>query len=275
MITTKNSEIASRPPWLEGFVISLALALPTFTWLASLDGLSIGWDTLNHHLYLGWMAAEGSRLQQDVFAAGSMSCQYPFSYAPLYWLHMAGASGREAAMILALPAIGMMPAAWLITWSLLPQSGLQPMMARFAFTTMGFLSPLWWSLLDSTSNDILSSLPMIWAFALVIWRSACDLESTSVNRSWIWNALAGILAAFSLVLKISHTFALLGLLVLIVSNATNIRSVLARISAFAVGGLLVAAFLWWPWAQQTWKDCGSPFYPMFTDWLRPLPADRS
>lgn len=275
MITTESPEITSQPPWLEGFFISLALALPAFAWIASLDGLSIGWDTLNHHLYLGWMAAEGSRLQQDIFAAGSMSCQYPFSYAPLYWLQVSGASGREAAMILALPAVGMMPAVWLITWALLPRSGRQPMMARLAFTTMGFLSPLWWSLLDSTSNDILSSLPMVWAFSLVIWRSACDFEGSAISRSWIWNALAGILAALSLVLKISHTFALLGLLIVTISSSPNARSVLVRISALTVGGMLVAFFVWWPWAQQIWKDCGSPFYPMFTDFLRPLPADRS
>ncbi|MBL8356225.1 MAG: hypothetical protein JNM01_15520 [Delftia acidovorans] len=266
----------SEPPFLEGFCILLTSAVVTLAWAASLDGLSLGWDTLNHHFYLGWMAIDGSRLQQDAFAAGSMSCQYSFTYGPLYWLQINGASGRDAAMILALPAIGAAPAIWLITWSLLPQRTTHAALVRITSTSMAFLSPLWWSLVDSTSNDISSSLPMLWAFSLMIWRSACDLDSNSPKGNRLstaaWMGLVGVLSAVALVLKISHVFAMLGLLVLTIASSSGIRSAFFRLAALSIGGGLVAIFIWWPWARQIWKYCGSPFYPMLTESLRPFSA---
>ncbi len=268
----------SEPPFLEGFCILLTSAVVTLAWAASLDGLSLGWDTLNHHFYLGWMAIDGSRLQQDAFAAGSMSCQYSFTYGPLYWLQINGASGRDAAMILALPAIGAAPAIWLITWSLLPQRTTHACIgACYLHVQWPFLSPLWWSLVDSTSNDISSSLPMLWAFSLMIWRSACDLDSNSPKGNRLstaaWMGLVGVLSAVALVLKISHVFAMLGLLVLTIASSSGIRSAFFRLAALSSRWGVGWLFLYrWPWARQIWKYCGSPFYPMLTESLRPFSA---
>ncbi|MCG3780529.1 hypothetical protein [Delftia acidovorans] len=273
MSDSENIENISYPPLLEWSGASAALAIATFYWINSLGGLSLGWDTLNHHLYLGWMAIEGSRLQQDVFAAGSMSCQYPFAYGPLYFLQSYGASGQQAAIALAIPSIATAPAVWLITWSLIPQRNIHASLARISSTALAYLSPLWWSLLDSTSNDILSSLPIIWAFSLVIWKYSCESQNYYNHKNFnslAWTFIAGVLATTSIVLKMSNIFAGLGLLVLSLVSAKTIYTALARLLALALGGLLVTFFLWWPWAQQIWRDCGSPFYPMFTDSLRPL-----
>ena len=275
---SKSYEVSYlRPPWSEGGVFTLLLAAVVVVWLVALDGLSLGWDTLNHHVYLGWMAVQGDRLGHDVFAAGSMSCQYPYSYAPLFWLQQQGATGREAALALALPAVAAVPAIWLTAWVFWPERGLQSSLARGAFTALAFMSPLWWSLLDSTSNDIISTLPIVWACALVVWRSACDWAPAdgatknilTLRCSAAWMALSGALVGVALMLKISHVFAALGLAIVALASANGIRLALARLACLTLGGGLVALLLWWPWARGVWVQCGSPIYPMLTDVLRP------
>ncbi len=267
------AERIARPPWWEAGALTLQIAAAVVWWLASLDGLSLGWDTLNHHVYLGWMAVEGNRLASDVFAAGSMSCQFPYAYAPLYWLQRIGATGQQAALALALPALITVPAVWLLTWTLLPRSGWQNRLARWACTWLAFLSPLWWSLLDSTSNDVLSTLPMVWAYALVAWQAAVELEQThfapgSRSRAYWW-VVAGALAALALTMKISQAFAGLGLGVLAAGTAVHFSGLIRRTVWMVLGATLVGALVWWPWARGVWLDCGSPIYPMWTDTLRP------
>ena len=267
----------ARPPWIEGTWVTLLIATPVVLWITSLDGLSFGWDTLNHHFYLGWMAIEGSRLQHDVFAAGSMSCQYPYAYAPLYLLERSGATGQQAALVLALPALVSIPAIWLVSWSIFPISGYRASATRLSWTGLGFLSSLWWSLLDHTSNDLSSALPIVWAYAIVVWRAAVDwtapqITGKFIQRSMLWMAVAGALSALALTFKISHAFALLMLTITLLITAPDFRAAGLRLVAFSLGGILVAATVWWPWAKTVWIDCGSPVYPMLLEQLRPWGA---
>lgn len=264
-----------RPPWGEAMAITLIISGVAITWIVSLDGLALSWDSLNHHFYLGWMAVRGNRLAQDTFAAGSMSCQYPYAYAMLYGLQLAGATGTQAAIALALPALAAIPAVWLIAWTFLPSNGVASQLQRALWVALGFVSPLWWSLLDTTSNDLLSTLPIAWAFALVGWRGACQLApgpdvSAQSVRLLGWYVLAGSLAAVALMVKISHVFAVIGIAVLLVATSRNLRSCAMQLMALCVGGGAIAVVLWWPWARRVWFACGSPVYPMLTDWLRPL-----
>lgn len=264
------------PPWWEGALATLLLAIAMVAWLVPLGGLSLGWDTLNHHVYLGWMAVKGDRLQHDVFAAGSMSCQYPYAYAPLYWLQANQASGTQAALVLAVPSLGAVPAVWLLAWALYPRRTLEARAARLAWTAVAFLSPLWWSLLDSTSNDALSALPMVWAYALAAWRIAVacsapiQIQRRRDREDIAWYFAVGMLAALALVIKISQAFAAVGLLVLTVAGATGFRQAMERVCAMTAGGCVIAVVLWWPWARKVWAACGSPIYPMLTDVLRPV-----
>lgn len=267
-----------RPPWREALVAAVLLGGSMVVWLLSLGGLSLGWDSLNHHFYLGLMAVEGERLERDVFAAGSMSCQYPYAYVPLYWLQSIGATGSQAALVLALPALAAVPAVWLLSWAIWPVRTCTASLARVAWVGVAFLSPLWWSLLDSTSNDLLSTLPMVWAYALIAWRAACDwngeridaVHSFSFSFSLAWSTLAGVLVAIALTIKISQSFAALGLLMLTLASARGVVIAARRVAAMVLGGALFGLLVWWPWARDVWRTCGSPIYPMLVDWLRPL-----
>lgn len=264
-----------RPPWWEAIVITLMISGVAIMWILSLGGIALSWDSLNHHFYLGWMAVEGNRLRHDTFAAGSMSCQYPYAYAMLYWLQLAGATGTQAAMALAFPAFAAIPAVWLIAWTFLPSGGVTPLLQRAFWVALGFVSPLWWSLLDTTSNDLVSALPIAWAFALVGWCGARQLapDSTISRQPWLllgWYAWAGALTAVALMIKVSNVFAAIGMVVFLVTTARDLRSVVMQFVALCVGGGAIALLVWWPWARGVWVVCGSPIYPMLADWLRPL-----
>lgn len=271
---SKPDAQVSRPPIAEAIYTTLIISTIVLGWIATLDGLSLGWDSMNHHFYLGWMAVEGDRLDIDAFAAGSMSCQFPYSYAPLYWLQNQDLSGTQAAMVLSIPAISSIPAVWLITWSLYPQINIQASIARIIFTGCAFMSPLWWSLLDSTSNDIIASLPTLWAFAIVIWRAACDFTKAESSQdgcysgSTTWFVFCGVFVAISLMLKISQAFAACSILTIALASAGNKRTFLKRSLAMFIGALGVVLTIWGPWAFKILMYCGSPIYPMLTHFFR-------
>lgn len=267
-----------KPPWVEACLCTIVLAIVSGAWLVSLGGLSLSWDALNHHFYLGWMAVEGSRLDWDRFAAGSMSCQHPIAYAPVFLLQRYSLSGMHAAMALALPAIMSAPAIWLIAWTLFPLRDRVGLITRFFCVVLAFISPLWWSLLDNTSNDIISALPMIWAFSLVVWRAACDLDSPldkfrlkfAYFFQEAWWVMAGFMVGLALSLKISHIFSALGLATISLFSSDRFSDAIRRILMLTLGFTCAVILFWWPWAHDIWKHCGSPIYPMFTDLLRPF-----
>ncbi|RYE42071.1 MAG: hypothetical protein EOP24_34195 [Hyphomicrobiales bacterium] len=274
-LNVSSSVSLARPPWWEAIAVTLIISGVAIAWIVSLGGLALSWDSLNHHFYLGWMAVEGNRLAHDTFAAGSMSCQYPYAYAMLYQLQLSGATGTQAAIALAVPAFAAIPAVWLIAWTFLPSKGATPLLQRASWVVLGFASPLWWSLLDTTSNDLVATLPIAWAFALIGWRGACQLTPDAVisRRSVCllgWYVLAGALTALALMIKVSSVFAAIGIGALLVGSARDVRSAVMQLVALCGGGVAIALLVWWPWARGVWVTCGSPFYPMLADMLRPL-----
>jgi hypothetical protein len=247
-----------RAHWLELAALAALAALlaAALQWAGGKHGWS--WDALNHHVYLG-LVAEQPRWQLDVIPASYQSYQYPYLYWPVYKLADLGLGAPLAATIwAALQALLLLPPLWLIALRLLPEPGavLPPWLERGVACLLGMLSLVIVASLQTTANDLLAAVPLLWAIA--VW--------TQPGQSLLSAAGGAALLGVSVAFKLSN-----GLYVPLLllwwwrpgTWAEHKRRAVFMTLAFALG--LVLAY--GPWGWQLWQHTGNPFYPYFGAWF--------
>jgi hypothetical protein len=257
---------ARAEPWIVWALGAIAFAAVP----VALGGIGISWDGLNHHFYLGWVAQQ-PRFDQDIAAASYQAFQFPYLYWPAYRMAVDGASGVTAGIVLALLQSLAVPPTWLVARACCPGDEWLDRALRWFGVVLAFLGGVSLSLLDSTSNDMLASIPLLWAVALAF--VAADVNPGQPRRVATWTLLSGACAGVAVACKLSN-----GPLVLVLplawvmapgSGAQRLqRVVLAGLAA--VGGFLLA-YGYWGW--QLWLHTGNPIYPFYDGafgWLRAI-----
>ncbi len=139
---------------------------------------------------------------------------------------------------------------------------------RLLALVLAFLSGLVLSLFDSTSNDLLASIPFVWALALAM----AHLDTTREHRLSGRTAalLSGLLAGVSVACKLSN-----GPLAILLPGLWLLSgsSVKTRLTNVAVGGAATAAafvlaYGYWGW--ELWTHFGNPIYPFCDACFAPL-----
>lgn len=256
---TENSEIKERS-------ISFLIVLALFVSIPLKNGgIGLSWDSLNHHIYLGWVASE-ARFDRDYFAAGSQSYQFPYLYWPIYQMTQWRWPGWLAGVVWAsLHALVSFPL-WHCARTFISEGGVDAAVYRVAAVVLGVGGILVLRAAETTGNDLLAAYPLIWACALS-WRQAAMGHEASGKRAVLKAAvLIGLLGGLSAALKLSNAILAPLLLLLFFMWPQPWR---ARLSGAAVCmcsmtlGFLVA-YGWWGW--QLWKYFGNPLFP-FGDFL--------
>lgn len=212
------------------------------------------WDALNHHVYLG-MTAEHPRWDLDVIPASNQSYQYPYLYWPVYRLSLLSAPGVVLGVVWASLQAGLLlPPLWFISLRLLPDQGSawEGALWRAAGCAMGAMSLILLVGLETTANDLLAAVPLLWAIAV-------GLHTPPNNRqAFLAAALWGISAAF----KLSNGLFIFWLLVWwwVPGQA---HWPLRRGVALALGAIVGFGAAYTPWGLQLWQLTGNPFYPEF------------
>lgn len=222
------------------------------------------WDALNHHVYLGLMA-EAPRLDHDVIAASYQSYQYPYLYWPAYRMSLLDAPGAwVGAAWAATQALLLVPPLWAVAWRLLPADGApwHGVALRTAACVMGLASTVVLSSVDSTANDLLAAVPLLWALALMAWRSQSNGLAFAAAALW------GVSSAF----KLSNAVFLPLLLVWWWVPGQSLLQAfpLRRALALAAGAVLGFGVAYAPWGWQLWQATGNPFYPYGAMLFAPL-----
>lgn len=234
------------------------------TLLAALGGAALAvqvgqwgwsWDALNHHVYLGF-TAEQPRWSLDVLAASMQTYQYPYLYWPIYKIAQMSGSGLIAAVVwTASQAALMLPPVWLMAHRLIDSRALPAWEAaalRAAACLLAFLNGILLFGLGLSSNDLLASLPLLWAIALQLGKDRSD------RLAAISAALWGVSTAF----KWSN-----GLMLLVLLfwwwRVERPHLPWRRGLALAMGAALGFGLAWLPWGLQLWEARGNPFYPYF------------
>lgn len=233
----------------------------------ALGGIGISWDGLNHHFYLGWVAQQ-ARFEQDFAAASYQAYQFPYLYWPVYRLAVASAAGVTAGVVLALLQSLAIPPTWLVARVCCPGHKPLDVALRAMAVALAFIGALTLSLLDSTSNDMLASIPLLWAVALAF----LTLEEPAGERRCVLNlcVLSGLCAGVAVACKLSN-----GLLVLVLPLAWAMASgsPAQRVMRVLLAGLATLAgfaltYGYWGW--QLWVHMGNPVYPFYDDWFERL-----
>lgn len=210
------------------------------------------WDALNHHIYLG-MIAETPRWHLDVMPASMQTYQYPYLYWPVYRLSLWDGSGaRAGAVWSALQAAFLLPPVWLAAYRLLPPAGsaLQARLERLAGCGLAFSSIVVLTGLETTSNDLLAAVPLLWAVALSLKSPPTDARALACAALW------GVSAAF----KLSNGL-FLPLLLLWWWVPARPHLPWRRGLALAAGAVLGFGVAYAPWGWQVWQVTGNPFHP--------------
>lgn len=249
-------------PWL---VLAVCIAGLTAIPL-SLGHIGLSWDALNHHIYLGWVA-QHPRFELDYLAASYQAYQYPYLYWPIYRLALAGASGMWAGVVMAQLHALAVPAVWRIARACMPGREWFDVAMRATGVGLAFMSGLILSMFDSTSNDLLSAIPLIWAIALALEPAASDRQLAALPRAV---RLSAFLAGISVAFKFSNGPIAILLPVLWMWPRQRLG---ARIRLLLEGGMFAVlgfalAYGWWGWLL--WTHLGNPVYPLFDGWFEPL-----
>lgn len=231
------------------------------------NGLGLSSDTLNHHVYLGWIS-EQARFDRDFLAASYQSYQFPYSYWPLYRLLVGGYSGLVAGLVLAALQLLIVPPVWLMARACMPGSTLFDALLRVAATVLAFMSSVVLLNLGTTANDLLASVPFVWAMAFAIGPLDARMPGWLTPRRAA--GVSGALAGLAIALKLSNGPLALALPVLWWFSAASRRE---RLICVAVGTLATASLfvaVYGPWGVQLWRVFGNPVYPAYDGLFAPM-----
>jgi hypothetical protein len=264
-----NLTVKALPPlsprW-EMALVSVAGWLALLAIPCALGAIGISWDALNHHIYLGWLS-EHYRFDRDLLAASYQSYQFPYSYWPVYRLAYSGFSGAAAGMVLATLHATAVPAVWLIANSCIRGASWSNTVFRAMAVLLAFESVVVLSMFDSTSNDLLSAVPLVWSIALPLHLTVpCESTRSRVGIVIVSGALAGI----SVALKLSNGPLAILLPLLWVFAGSGARQRLLAVAWGCIAAALAFLAAYAPWGWQLWLHTGNPLYPFGGEYMAPL-----
>lgn len=239
-------------------------------------GLGLSSDTLNHHIYLGWVA-NSTRFNLDLFAASYQSYQYPYLYWPIYKLAIGGASGTFAGVIIASLNLFLIPPIWMLARACIPGITPYDALMRLFSVVLALMSCVILLSLETTSNDLLVAIPLVWAIALAILPMDQFRQGRMTPERCI--LLSGVLAGVSTAFKLSN-----GPIAILIPGLWCFSGITTRqrvryisIGAGAAIGGFLTTYGYWGWLL--WRWFGNPIYPMYdglftqirsvTGWMQP------
>ena len=227
--------------------------------ISYLLGKEAKWDTLDYHLYSGFIALHG-RFSQDYFAAGPGSYFNPYAYAPFYLLVSAGVPALAIASLLALVHGTILWVTYELALCCCQSNERRTCIGVGVWSVvLAFLNPVLIEQLGSSYADITTA-----TLALLGWL----LLARAVRAPHAWLPLcAGLVLGAATALKLTnavHALAAFALVIVVPRPAAAVRCGL-----YYAGGLALAfAAVAGPWAYQLARHFGNPFFPLLNTVFR-------
>jgi hypothetical protein len=253
---------------LELPLIVLAMWLVFISVPLYLGHVGLGWDGLNHQIYLGWVA-DSPRFDKDYMAASLQAYQFPYLYWPVYKLAALGVSGLTAGIVLSSLHVITVPPVWMIAKALISGKDWFDIALRAAAVALAFMSAVPLKTLEATGNDLLAAAPMLWAIAFA-FKAITREKSDSVPSNVRLAILSGLLGGLAVACKLSN-----GPLVVLVPfiflacqghPLERLQWMLINVAAIGVGFGVAYGY----WGYQLWLQFGNPLFPFYDNLFEPL-----
>ena len=242
--------------WLVGWAAFVAWAL--------LQGRDITFDALNHHFYLGAVAADHGRMARDFLAAGLQAYQAPYAHLPLaamtraLWPTWAVLATLATLQSLAIPAL------WCICAALFPAATAADRLRRLGAVAAALASPVVLGQIGSTFVDLTAAIPLLAAVALLL---APGASLPGGSRRIV---AAGALAGISVALKLTNAPFAAALPVFTLLAGARVRPLQRLRHSIVLAASMAGAFAlaYAPWGAALWSTRDNPFFPLFNGWFR-------
>jgi hypothetical protein len=244
------------------FVIWLVfISIPLY-----LGGIGLGWDAMNHQIYLGWVA-DHSRFDQDYMGALLQSYQFPYLYWPAYRLAIGGFDGMSAGVVLSTLHLLAVPPVWMVAKALISGQDVHSAALRVAAVILAFMSAVPLKTLEATNNDLLAAAPLLWAIAIA-FRAITD--GRPVPKRVVPALLSGLIGGVAVACKLSNgpLVVLLPFLFLFCQGAPLARLKWTTIHAIAIGAGFIVTYGYW--GYQLWLQFGNPLFPFYDGYFEPM-----
>ena len=146
----------------------------------------------------------------------------------------------------------------MIARSCIPGGDLFTAFMRLVAVALAFASGAVLSLFDSTSNDLMAAIPLLWAYALAL--RPFDAAAGAHLR---YAAASGFLAGISVAFKMSNGFLVLAMPLpwLLAPGALRERAARALLACACLLAGCAVFYGYWGW--QLWSHFGNPVYPLY------------
>jgi hypothetical protein len=223
-------------------------------------GKDMAWDTLNYHLYLGFISLN-DRFGQDYFAAGPLAYLNPYAYMPFYIMVRAGLPALAICSIFAAAHSIILWLSFELGVAVCPsKDGRTRAFAGSCAVALAFMNPILMQQMGSCFADITTAELALGGWLLL----AGAIQVPRSSRVIYAGLILGVASALKLSNAVSAVSAFAMLAMLPLGWRGKMRHGLVYGISLCVGFAVVAA----PWSYRLENIFGNPMFPMFNNVFR-------
>ncbi len=214
-----------------------------YTWFLGQD---VNWDWQNYHEYNVWALLNG-RYDFDTYPAGFQTYFNPAVYFPAYFLRHYLPQPYGMLLLGAVHGLNLLVVYYLSLAVLKNAATASTVGASILIAASG---PMTLSEVGTSFSDILTALPVIAGFALVL-----SADEARPNRY----VLAGLLLGAAVGLKLTNVVYAVGAAAAVMIAHRPLWSTIRLGLGGAIGGVATGG----AWSLMLWQETGNPVFPLF------------
>ena len=237
--------------------VVITASLGVTIWYATARGQDFNWDQRNYHIGVPFLLAHGM-FWDSIAPAGIQSYLNPY-VMEIQLFAMQHLSGITFAVTLAVfQSLAFMIAGLVSAEVAYPAGGSQAMVLGLLGFALSLLAPMPLSEAGSTYIDLITGVPVLGAYALLLTRGHRLSFVTSA-------ALAGVLLGAATALKLTNGVFAVGAVGFALAGPESLRRRIVWL--LACGGAAIVAFaaVGGPWCIEVWEHFRNPVFPFYNN----------
>lgn len=237
--------------------VVIAASLGVTIWYATARGQDFNWDQRNYHIGVPFLLTHGM-FWDSIAPAGIQSYLNPYVMEIQFFAMQHVSAISFAVMLAVFQSLSFMIAGFISAEVAYPAGGSQAMVLGLLGFALSLLAPMPLSEAGSTCIDLVTAVPVLGAYALLLTRGHRLSLVTSAG-------LAGVLLGAATALKLTNGVFALGAVGFALGGPESLRRRIVWL--LACGGAAIVAFaaVGGPWCIEVWKHFRNPLFPFYNN----------